>query len=287
VHITKNIATLVSDIEGVLVKGLEDNEDNSGIISNFANSLARTISDRLIRTERRPELRMSNIGKPCERQLWYEVNQPELGEPLRAETYMKFLFGDIIEELILFLAELAGHEVTGRQDEQEIEGIKGHRDAVIDGTLTDVKSASTFSFRKFSSGGLIGNDAFGYIPQIQSYLHSSQSDDKVTNKDEAAFLVVDKTLGHIALDVHKRDTNTDWPELFSKKKESIADKDNIPPRGFQDEPFGQSGNMKLGINCSYCPFKKSCWPEARTFLYSTGPITLTKVELEPRVNEIT
>jgi len=286
VHITKNIATLVSDIEGVLVKGLEDNEDNSGIISNFANSLARTISDRLIRTERRPELRMSNIGKPCERQLWYEVNQPELGEPLRAETYMKFLFGDIIEELILFLAELAGHEVTGRQDEQEIENVKGHRDAVIDGTLVDVKSASTYSFKKFKEGTLKENDSFGYVPQLQSYLSAGQTDDQITDKSRAAFLVLDKTLGHLTLDIHQKD-ETNWAEVYAAKKEVIADKDNIPPRGFQDEPFGQSGNMKLGVNCSYCPFKKSCWPEARTFLYSTGPITLTKVELEPRVNEIT
>lgn len=284
--INKKIETLVEDIEGVLVKGLEDNENSRSIVDRFGSWLSKSIAARLIRNERKPELRMSNIGKPCERQLWYEVNQPELGEPLRAETYMKFLFGDIIEELLLFLAELAGHEVTGRQDEQEIEGIKGHRDAVVDGTVVDVKSASTYSFKKFKEGTLKENDSFGYIPQLQSYLSAGQTDDTVTEKSKAAFIVLDKTIGHITLDVHEKD-EVNWSDIYKAKKEVIADKDNLPPRGFSDEPFGQSGNMKLGINCSYCPFKKTCWPEARTFLYSTGPITLTKVELEPRVPELT
>jgi hypothetical protein len=243
-----------------------------------------SIAESLSKRERKASLRMSNIGKPCERQLWYEVNSSHLSEELRPETYMKFMYGHLIEELVLFLAELAGHEVKGRQDTHEIEGIQGHRDAVIDGTLVDVKSASSYSFKKFKEGTLTENDPFGYVGQLQSYLYAGQTDATITNKDQAAFLVVDKTLGHITLDVHQKD-ETDWPEIYKAKKELVASSE-LPPRGYDAEPMGQSGNMMLGFNCSYCPFSKVCWPEQRTFLYSNRPITLVEVKLEPRVPEL-
>lgn len=228
---------------------------------------------------------MSNIGKPCERQLYYELNSPEESEEFRPETFMKFMYGHLVEELVIFLAELAGHEVTGRQDEQEIENIKGHRDAIIDGVLVDVKSASSYSFQKFKEGRLKEDDPFGYIPQLQSYLHSGQTDEKIKDKEKACFLVVDKTLGHITLDVHEKDKETNWPEVYKAKKEMVV-KEEPPERGFQPEPMGKSGNMMLPRTCSYCPFKFKCHPGLRTFLYSYGPVYLTQVELEPRVPEI-
>jgi len=57
-------------------------------------------------------------------------------------------------------------------------------------------------------------------------------------------------------------------------------------------PEGKSGNMKLGVNCSYCPHKVTCWDDAnngdglRLFLYSNGPMWLTEVQKEPKVQEI-
>lgn len=235
--------------------------------------------------ERKSTLRMSNIGKSCERQLWYEINETAEAEAFRPENYMKFMYGHLIEELVLFLAELAGHEVTGRQDTQEIEGIKGHRDAVIDGVLVDVKSASSYSFKKFKEGKLAEDDPFGYISQIQAYLFAGQEDPLVKDKERAAFLVVDKTLGHITLDVHAKDER-DWPKYFNDKKEAIG-KEQPPEKGFSPVPFGQSGNMKLPNICGYCPFKKLCWPEVRTFAYSYGPVHLVEINNEPRVPEIT
>lgn len=254
------------------------------VIDAFGRNLALVISERLKREKREPTLRMSNIGKPCERQLWYELNEPENGEEFRSETYLKFLYGDILEELLLFLAVLSGHTVEGRQDTQEIEGIQGHRDAVVDGVIIDVKSASTYSFQKFKNGTLKDDDAFGYSDQIQAYLFAGQNDPVVTDKERCAFLVMDKTLGHICLDIHKRE---DFPfdELMKHKKQVVAF-ETPPPRKFDPVPDGKSGNMKLGVNCSYCAFKDSCWPENRTFLYSTGPRHLVEVKREPDVPEI-
>jgi hypothetical protein len=272
----------------VLSSGVEKIPEE--LLKKFSDNLVYSITKSLTERVREPTLRMSNIGKPCSRQLWYELNTPQSGDPLRPEAFMKFMYGHMIEELVLFLAELAGHEVKGQQDTQEIEGIKGHRDAVIDGTLVDVKSASSYSFKKFKEGRLKEDDAFGYIPQIQSYLYSGQDDPIITDKTKAAFLVVDKTLGHITLDFHEKD-ETDWPKLFNEKKEIV--KAECPPeRAFEPVPMGSSGNLKLGVNCSYCPFKRYCYQDSndgqglRTFLYSTGPVDLVKVVKEPLVPEL-
>lgn len=226
---------------------------------------------------------MSNVGKPCERQLWYDINTPEDGESLPPEAFMKFLFGDLCELLLLFLVEASGHGVTGTQDTQEIEGVQGHRDAVIDGVVVDVKSASTYSFQKFRDGTLAQNDSFGYVDQLQSYLYAAGDDPIVTDKSRGAFLVLDKTLGHICIDVHEN-KHLPYDKIYAHKKAVVAS--GIPPeRGFSPEPDGASGNMKLPMNCSYCAFKKKCHPGLRTFIYSSGPRFLTKVEKIPNVPE--
>jgi CRISPR/Cas system-associated exonuclease Cas4 (RecB family) len=199
---------------------------------------------------------------------------------------MKFQFGDLTEEYILFLAELAGHKVEGRQDESEIAGIKGHRDAVIDGVLVDVKSASSYSFKKFKEGLTEETDAFGYIPQLQSYLHAAQDDPLVTVKDMAAFLVFDKQHGHLCLDIHKRE-DRNWIEFYEERKR-LVNSDQIPLRKYSSIPEGKSGNEKLGTNCSYCEMRNVCWDnKIRTFAYSgRPPIMLIKTIKVPNVPEI-
>lgn len=246
----------------------------------IANAVVLNLSER----QNKATLRMSNIGTPCNRKLWYTVNEPDEKEELSGEVRMKFLFGHILEEVLLFLAELSGHRVEGRQDEQDILGIKGHRDAVIDGVLVDVKSASTYSFKKFEEGKLADDDAFGYIDQIQSYLHCAQDDPIVTDKDRCAFFVVDKTLGNMCLDIHKR-SSFPREKVVEYKKEMVA-RPEPPARGFDPIPEGKSGNMKLGVQCSYCDFKNRCYPELRTFLYANRPVFLTTVKREPNVPEL-
>lgn len=268
----------------MLLQGSQELTDE--LCDKYGTQFSKLLKARLgPREERVGTLRMSNIGKPCERQLYYSINNKEEGESLPPSAHMKFLFGDVIEILLLFLTEASGHSVEGTQDEQEIEGIKGHRDAVIDGAVVDVKSASSYSFRKFSEGTLSENDSFGYVDQLQSYLYAGQTDDKVTDKDRGAFLVVDKTLGHICLDIHER-KKVPYDKIYAHKKAMVASP-TPPDRGFEPIPEGKSGNEKLGVNCSYCDFKNKCYPGLRTFIYSNGPTFLTKVERVPNVPEIT
>lgn len=226
---------------------------------------------------------MSNLGTPCDRKLWYSVNRPGVGERLGGPATFKFLFGDIIERIVLGLAKFAGHSVTGEQDELEIGGVKGHRDAVIDGRLVDVKSATTHSFNKFKEHKLLTDDPFGYVTQIGAYLDASQEDPLVKDKDKASFVAVDKQLGHICIDTYSK-SDTDYNKLVSEKR-SMVGRSEPPARAFTDVPDGKSGNRKLGTECSYCPFKSECWPGLRTFTYSGGPTFLTKVVREPKVTE--
>jgi len=231
---------------------------------------------------------MSNLGKP-DRKLWLEMNKPEEAEPLRADTYLKFLYGDLIESLLIFLVELSGHTVEGMQDEQNLYGVKGHRDVVIDGHLTDAKSASTFSYQKFKDGKLKDDDPFGYIDQLDSYLEAAKDDPIVTDKDKASFLVMDKTLGHILLDTHQKQ-NKDYEKFINDKREMI--KGDIPDlcyepkkdgyKNYKTKEFVENGNEYLGTGCSYCDFKKTCYPDMRIFLTSKGPKYFSKIVKEPQ-----
>ncbi len=255
------------------------------------------IADRISKerkADREFTLRMSNIGSPCARKLWLEKNQSESKEALDAPTLMKFLIGDLTEEVLIFLAEVSGHSVEGRQDESDICGIKGHRDCIIDGTLVDVKSASSYSYDKFKSHLTSDNDSFGYITQLGSYLHASQGDPLVLDKDKAAFLVLDKQHGHICLDFHEK-TDFDWEAAYERRI-AVVNSEEIPDRAFDPEPDGyknyktgefvQNGNEVLGVNCSYCNMKSACYPEIRTFLSSRGPKFFTKIVKEPKMFEV-
>jgi hypothetical protein len=78
-------------------------------------------------------------------------------------------------------------------------------------------------------------------------------------------------------EVVKQDSPPDrpkWPKYYRGELQEEA----------EDWAEGQSGNRKLSTNCSYCDYKKECWPGLRTFIYSKGPVYLTKVEREPGGN---
>ena len=69
-------------------------------------------------------LRMSNVGKP-QRQLWFEKRDEDTKGDVDGPTQIKFLYGHILEELVLMLVRMAGHEVTDEQKEVNVKGVKG------------------------------------------------------------------------------------------------------------------------------------------------------------------
>jgi hypothetical protein len=271
----KRIDTLVADIYKLFQSPVDLPAD---LVKSFGDKLSSIIAERLKEAPGKKSLRMSNLGTKCERRLWYQINRPERAEPLHPAARVKFLFGDIIEQLVLFLARAAGHVVEDEQKEVELYGIKGHIDGKVDGVLVDVKSASSRSFTKFENGLTEEADDFGYLRQLDAYLHA-------TNGEEGAFLVIDKQLGKLKLDKHKR-RNENYEEIVSKRLAMLGRKEP-PPRAYRAEADGKSGNLKLGTACSYCEFKHHCWPGLRTFLYANGPRFLTEVRRIPDVPEIT
>lgn len=273
----KNIDTLVDDIYGLL--------DGSALLSSverFQDDIGKMLVKRFGHHKRdgKPTLRMSNIGRP-DRQLWYEMNGYQ-AEKIDGKTTFKFLYGDILETLVLFLAEASGHSVERLQEEIEIDGIKGHIDAVIDGTLIDVKSCSPFSFKKFKENRLAEDDPFGYIPQLTGY--------STALKLPAAFLAVDKTVGNICISPLP-DVKYDIYRRVEEAKKMLSGPE--PERCYDPVPLNktdQSGNLVLDIGCSYCGFKDHCWRDAnygeglKTLVYSTGPKFFVKINKMPRLN---
>ena len=278
--------TLVNDIYKVLEEGQEGyaferfGERSQSILQSRTDPDSGPHSSRV---------RFSNVGSPCVRQLWYKLHKADEAEPLLPHNRLKFLYGELIEEMLLELVRASGHSVDFEQAVVEKEGVEGHIDCVIDGVLVDVKSASPFSFKKFEGGLRSEDDAFGYLGQLGGYLTAIQDDERFSQvaKDRAAFLAVNKVSGEICLDVHTFDEQKlkEIAETNGRNKVS-AEGETTPERAFEDVAEGKSGNRKLDVNCSYCQFKNQCWPELRTFLYSRGPVFLTKVEREPDVFEV-
>ena len=221
-------------------------------------------------------LRFSNVGKPT-RQLWYQNKYPEQEEELHLATRIKFMYGDIIEQLLFLLIKTAGYKVTDQQGEKVIDGIKGHIDGRVNGVLVDVKSASPHGYDKFVKETIFSDDPFGYIAQISGY---------ADGEDEAAFIVMNKVTGQIHVATIDNMEMIDFKDKVKKVKNAL--KKNTPPeRCYPDLPDGKSGNRKLSMGCAYCGFKIECWKDAnggkglRKFKYSNGSRFLTHVAKRP------
>lgn len=276
----KTIDTLVHDVERLFVEGHQcDPESVERLGKAVGDMVSRRLADNLVRQDRNG-LRMSNVGKPA-RQLWYDTHGDHAPEELNASTLLKFLYGDILELLLLFLAREAGHTVESEQAEVEVNGVLGHIDAVIDGVVVDVKSANSNSYRMFE-GKLDSADPFSYIEQLSGY-------SKGLGDIPGAFWVVNKELGHHKLiPVSVEDMQViNIDERIDYLKTVLSNPDEIPERCYDPVPEGKSGNMVLPVGCSYCSHKAHCWADAnggiglRTFIYSKGPVHFTTVAKEP------
>ena len=94
--------------------------------------------------------------------------------------------------------------------------------------------------------------------------------------------------GEICLDTYTFDK-----ELAEKKVVYSAIKDYVSstkpedmPRKYEDEESKTNGNRQLGVFCSYCVYKKECWPGLRKFVDARGwPTYFTEVNKTPRTRE--
>lgn len=283
----KDISTLVPDIYSVV----EGKGGWDATITDYLASEISKIAEARFSEEQQPRgyLGMSSLGHPCKRKIWYDVNMPDAAEPLAARTLGMFFYGDLLEALVLSLAKAAGHEVTGEQDVMRIGSIKGHRDAVIDGVTVDVKSTHEHGMFKFRNNGLYNDDPFGYVSQLSSYVYAGKDDPLVTNKTHGAFIAVCKSSFELLLDVY------DFTDELATKEQEVAAIQTmvsgpIPEERMPDkEQSKTSPNKVLKAPCSYCQYKRTCWPDLRTFMYGTPdnsrPVHFTKLVKYPQKAE--
>ena len=278
----KTLDTLVGDIYDLFDPNVNHVCDEKNLDA-FAENMKDLMRVRLrARPESSPVLRFSALGRP-DRQIWMDAH-PVVGgkEELIPKTYLKFLYGDIIEQMLLFLAKESGHEVTNEQAEVEVGGVTGHIDAIIDGVVVDVKSASPFGYKKFEEQTVTSDDPFGYVAQLAGYASV------LTPGESAAWLANDKVGGDICVSPLSSVVIGHYPpgERIDELKKVIQN-ETPPELCYQPVPDGKSGNLKLPTGCSYCAHKFRCHPGLRTFIYSTGPRFLTHVEKTPEVLEVT
>lgn len=280
---SKELKNLPEDIYALFDPEVDHvcSDDN---LEAFAEACKNLLRARLKKAEPPSSpLRFSALGKP-NRQIWFDAH-PEEGtkEKLTPNTYIKFMYGDIIEQMLLFLAKEAGHSVEAEQAEVVCDGVLGHIDAIIDGVVVDVKSASPFGYKKFKEGRLTEDeDPFGYVAQLSGYA------DVLTPGKDAAWFANDKVAGDICISpLRSSIIRHHRPDERIKELKDVIASPEPPDRCYEDVPYGKSGNRKLDTGCSYCAHKYRCWPGLRAFAYSTGPVFLTQVSKEPDVPEIT
>ena len=280
----KNLSTLVDDMyETIADLHLGKKEIPEELLQSLTKGIGEVVLDWATpRTDREFTLRMSNIGKPA-RQLYY-TNKYDNDVTPDPATLIKFLYGHLLEEVLIFFVKLAEHAVTDQQKEVSVNNIKGHMDCKIDGEVIDIKTASSFAFRKFQHGTLGEDDPFGYMSQLAGY-------ESAEGTSNGGFLAINKESGELALY---------QPEEFDKPNVKVLiDKlldvfkfDNIPDKCYTPVAAGTKGNMKLSKGCFYCPHKIECHKDTndgqglRMFKYAKGTEYLTQVKSTPKVEEI-
>ena len=248
-------------------------EDMKNVLRNWSSHTVR---------DSRFTLRMSNVGKPL-RQLWYD-NKSEMDSSVTPITMIKFLYGHILEEVVLMLARLSGHEVSDEQKEVTVNDVKGHMDCKIDGEVVDVKTASSFAFKKFKYGTLPDDDPFGYISQLSGYEQSEGT-------TGGGFLVINKETGELTFYAPDEFDKIDTGKRIKTIRKAFKSK-TPPDKCYPEIPEGTKGNMKIHRGCSYCPHKFVCHSDSndgqglRGFRYAKGVVYFTKVVKEPNVEEV-
>jgi hypothetical protein len=283
---TKTIDTLVPDINKLL-SNLGDGKKLE-VSDEQLNKFLKNIKDALVDwsnpvKQDKSSLRMSILGRPL-RQLWYDKHKPVKREKANPSLQLKFLYGHLLEHLVLFLTELAGHKVTDQQKKVNVDGIVGHMDSKINGEVVDVKTASSYSFKKFQNGTLADDDPFGYITQLTGYEENEKT-------KQGGFLVINKSTGELVLykpdDLLKPNIKT----LIKDVKEKLESKE-VPKKCYEPVPHEKAGNMKLPAGCVFCSHKLECHKDTnkgkglRAFKYASGNIYFTEVVKEPKVDEV-
>lgn len=308
----KTIDTLVADIYNLLDKPNKEMEFDIERQAKLGSRIVRHIVDEIRdpdRTDRNPnEIYVTQLTSNCEAKNWYSIFGNKVDPPIPRETVkgdnrFKFLYGDLIEEAVLYLAEMAGHTVEYQQERLSIPIertefiLSGRIDAVIDGWLVDVKSMEQYSFARIVKDEY--EDKWGYYDQLGMYWHmmnEMRASDILCEYPAikgVAILAVNKTNGKVHL--HKLPKwvgPENYEEFFEFKLPAMLNGTPlVTPWRRTPELTTKSGNEVLAAKCSYCPYKIPCFAAhggLEIYAYSDGPTFIPKpVKRPPKVPVIT
>ena len=282
----KNLENVVEDIYETL-SCLCDQEDLNipeKDIEDFGERMKKVIRHWSKPHQESKGLRMSNVGRPL-RRLWYDLKKDKpLYNRADPHTFIKFLYGHMLEEVVLLLVKLSGHEVTDEQKEVEVDGVIGHIDCKIDGEVVDIKTASNFAFKKFQDGTLHTSDPFGYMAQLSGY-------EEPEGTSDGGFLALNKESGELALYQPGPLVKVNVRNKIKSVRDA-ADIDTPPERCYATVAEGVKGNQRLPRECGYCPHKIECYADSnngrglRIFKYASGLKYFTRVMSTPKVQEL-
>ena len=197
-------------------------------------------------------LGMSQIGKPCARDIWYSFRKAPT-KPKDGRMLQLFNVGDYVEQMQIFWLEKAGFEIADRQaNYSDLNGFfRGHPDGVIHGVTRrphawDGKSANKKKFDALKTFGMRKIYPV-YCCQGQMMMHYSGC-------DRAIFTFTCKD-------------NSEWyaERLYYSKTEaaalihraaSIIDANEPPEKPFDIDSF----------NCQWCDHRLICWFEEETIV---------------------
>lgn len=246
----------------------------SSVLEEFARDCREALEKQF---NRNPEwrLRMSGLGRPLCQQVHGRDGKEE---EMEYNAILRFLIGDLVECAVMAILKGAGVNIVEAQGKCQLtiasEDIQGTLDVVIedevDGTkVWDVKSASPYSFKqKFGKGydNLKDDDPFGYVMQGHLYAESK-------GLDFGGWIVVDKSSGEIefvqAPASQDEDRSTYLDEAHRTVEALMSNyKFKKPPMEPEDEHYkvqGEkiyTGNKLLNKQCTFCGYRKHCWPKA-------------------------
>jgi CRISPR/Cas system-associated exonuclease Cas4 (RecB family) len=273
-------------------------------VSDLGLRIAKAIAKQFSKEEEKERTYIwpSQLGTPCDRKVWYHHN-PDVRElPPHPWTRIKFMQGDIAEEIALALVEWTGkHEVTERQGYVEWKDkdgrilLRGKKDAKINGIPVEIKAQADMAYTRTATGKLLEEDPFGYIVQLRSYILEEDQE------QGGAILAINRTMGHMHILPVPAHNLPEIRERIEHLTRVLDNREVEPDRVYEDEPDGYThkekgfipnGNRVLGLACQYCPFRYHCWRDSndgkglRTFKSSRGPVYFTKVVKEPKMQEV-
>lgn len=217
------------------------------------------------------------VTKPCARQSSYTFHGFE-GEPLSARVSLNFFNGDLIELTTLMLAELAGVPIESNNEYLYLNMDKESVVCKPDGIFfngkeyfnVEIKKMSDYAYDRFESQGL--TDEWGYESQASMEVEAWRQNKKDVSK--TIFIAIKGLTGNICERIVEYK-----PELVKQLFNRVqlvrgSTKESLPDRYYKPEMETYykkpTGREKLGIFCSYCQYKKHCWPNFKLEFTKTG-----------------